>query len=116
MTDIPERVRVGYRTYSIEPLPPAGPLAANHATGACGYDEGIIQIDLSVDEEMQAQVLLHEIIHACWRLTSLPEEQEERVVSMLTHALAQVMQDNPKVISWIDKNLRSKLSKSNPKP
>lgn len=106
MSDLPKSVRVGFRHYRIEPLPIAGPLAVNHARGACGYDEGIIQVDCAVDSEMQAQVLLHEILHACWRVAELPEESEERVVSTITHQLAQVLQDNPKAVDWIIASLR----------
>ncbi len=46
---------------------------------------------------------MHEIVHACWFVAGLGEdESEETVVERLTHALLQARRDNPEVFKFID--------------
>lgn len=105
---LPERVRVGYRHYKISALPDPGPSVRKTHFGWMDYDGGRIVIEQDADPEMQAQVLLHEIIHACWKNGELPTKHEELIISVLSHNLTQVFQDNPEVMDWIGKQARAK--------
>lgn len=103
---LPESVRVGFRTYKISELGDPGPSIRPNHFGWQDYDGARIIIETDTDCEMQAQVLLHEILHACWKNGELPKKHEEHIVSVLSHTLTQVFQDNPEVMDWIGNHAR----------
>jgi len=68
---------------------------------------------ISVDSEMpmcyQRMNLIHEALHACWRVAwdttlsarTTQELSEEQVVSFLTPFITQLLQDNPEFVKFI---------------
>lgn len=50
------------------------------------------------------EVMIHELLHACWR--GLPNGDEERIVTTLAENLAQVFADNPDLTSWLRHKLK----------
>ena len=107
LPSIPKTVRVGHRTYRIEPLRPVSDLVERENRGAHCYESALIQVDNTVDNQRVAEVLLHEILHACWAVGNLPDEHEEDTVTVLSRQVMQIIQDNPKVWDWIAKNARA---------
>jgi len=109
--DFPKSIRVGFRTYRVMPFAPAGPLVHRDRNGAHCFETAIIMVDDTLDPQQGAQVLLHEILHACWAVGGLDEEtDEERIVTIFARVLTQVWQDNPKVMKWIGKNAKRSIA------
>lgn len=81
--------------------------------GTCWYALGAIRIRLENHghphhEDVLRELLLHEILHACWNDTAMDthgqiskDELEEWVVGCLTPPLIQVLSDNPRVADYI---------------
>lgn len=79
------------------------------------------KIGLTLSEEMrilvgdwlapwlQRQIVVHEILHACWRIPidlgtdGVVESTavEEAVVGMLDYSLLTVLRDNPELVEWL---------------
>ena len=46
--------------------------------------------------------VLHEILHACADVVGVDDDKaEERVVTVLSPALLQVLRDNPRLVEWL---------------
>jgi hypothetical protein len=61
--------------------------------------------------QLVAETAIHEILHCLWAVMHLPNsgrDIEERAVGGLGTGLAQVIRDNPKLIDWLQRALRSK--------
>ena len=74
--------------------------------GARGlYHANSHSIDLEADMPSRVEavnIVLHELGHAIWNIYSLPRRpKEERVVSVMGVAWAQVFRDNPKLLAWV---------------
>lgn len=104
---LPKSVKVGYRTYQVTPSPQQATSIQREYNGLHCLERGVIEIEPSLDDVHKAQVFLHELLHACWAVGCVPDEDEERAVSILARMLTQVFQDNPDVISWISKNVKA---------
>lgn len=78
---LPKQVRVGFRTYRIEPFGAAGPLTELSANGVHCFESALIQI-----------------------VGTLDREQAAHIVTVLARILTQVWQDNPDVMDWIGKH------------
>lgn len=102
--NLPSSIKVGTQTYSLE--------AVNKAVmddigiyGDCYSDLRRIRIADTMPEAAHAvDVLLHEIIHACYRAYHIEAERdEEYTVQNLATAIAGVLIDNPDLRKWIEK-------------
>lgn len=104
---LPNRVRVGPFDYTIEPW--KGEAAA--ADGCRGdFHPELLRIRISdgIKPQLQAETLLHEILHACWSVSGLGERaHEENAVQSLSMVLSDVLRDNPDVMAWIVSNLEN---------
>lgn len=105
MTRMPRSVKVGHRLFEIVLWDKAAALAQG-ARGDCRDDPPVLRVSKGMKPFDRAEVLLHELLHACWR--NLPSENvsEEAVVSVLSENLAGIIADNPNLISWLSENLR----------
>lgn len=55
-----------------------------------------------------ADTVIHEVLHGLYGNAGLgPMCQEEQVVSVLSTGLVQVLRDNPKLVAWLTKALKS---------
>lgn len=64
--------------------------------------EQLITVDLAVRPQKVLDTLLHEISHAIfWAYGIEDADKEERIVSALGTAWAQVYRDNPGLLPWI---------------
>ena len=62
--------------------------------------------DKYVSDQREAEIALHETLHAVFEVYGVrPKDSEERIVGQMSLGLAQIVRDNPKFINW----LRTKL-------
>ena len=52
-----------------------------------------------MSEAKTREVLLHEILHACWELAGIPSKYEEDIVNRISPYLLDVLQDNPDLLA-----------------
>ena len=113
----PNKVKVGPFTYSIywtqakwDEYSEYASETLKGAGGACF--PALLSIVVNADNlavTVQKNVLIHELLHACFDLTQygeskLPKDFEEHTVRALTPALHQLLQDNPKLVEWLISN------------
>ena len=77
--------------------------------GDYSYINNLIRIEKTLTGGPLVDTVLHEILHAIWRLGQLNDvrEAEERAVSVTASYLAQVIRDNPELIAWLQKEMSS---------
>jgi hypothetical protein len=98
LKNLPKEVRVGYRTFKIEPWASID-AAVNDRLGECDVILGVIRVHEGLPPSVAAEVLLHEIFHAVWRIGACDGGDEEKVVTVFGHIMTQILQDNPDVIA-----------------
>jgi len=71
--------------------------------GALNYDQAEITINISIPEDRQRQVMLHELLHAADVVTS--DQDSERLTEnqtwRITTQLFAILQNNPHLVSWL---------------
>lgn len=106
MIDLPKSVKVGYRVYPIEDWAPAVAEAAGR-DGECHRPQGVIRVRTDFDPQYVAEVLLHEVLHAGYDMGGLKaEDDEERVVTVLTCQIMQIWRDNPDLVEFVSRTFR----------
>ncbi len=86
----------------------------SHDASSCGRigEADHLNLVIRVDEELAlikaAEVLLHEIFHAVFRVWNIDKDknEEEQIVSSFGNGTATVIADNPGVLRWIQKALK----------
>ncbi len=106
---LPTKCRIGCQNYTIAPLSEEDH-EKHSADGLCsvGSAEIFVSMDPRINERTVASSstrIFHGVCDAYG--LSLSHDLEERVVNTLSPGLAQVIQDNPKVIDWIIERLNS---------
>jgi len=100
---LPEFVRIGYEC---EKLTLVKNLSEND--GLFGLHG--IEIADGLNPAREVDVLIHEVLHALWNGRLRQNERgslsEEMVIENLASGLAGVLLDNPRVVNWIDQQLR----------
>ena len=77
-------------------------------------DFNYLNMHIRVDENLKGTVLvdtvLHELNHAIWAIGNLKseKEEEERVVAVMASYWTQILRDNPHLVKWIIKNIKTK--------
>lgn len=105
MDALPKKVRVGYASYTIENWSTELATAAS-MYGECDNLNHIIRVRADLNPQEAANTLLHEIMHAAWKVGGCDEGDQEKVVTILSNILTQVWQDNPDVMEWIGKHAK----------
>ena len=100
--NLPPRAIIGHRIYKLLPWPKVE-ASDERARGSHWDKTGEIKVADDLLPHDAAEVLIHELLHACWR--GLPEDVEERCVTTLAENLAQVWADNPDVVRWISRKI-----------
>lgn len=95
-------VKVGPTDFSIEYVP-----LNDEIFGDFSYINSRIRIEENLKGSALVDTVLHEILHAIWKLGQLKDkrEDEERAVAIMATYLTQVLRDNPKMLTWLKKNL-----------
>lgn len=117
MSKLPAIVRVGGLDYTIKRW---NRQAADNAGafGMCDRATQVILIQDGLPPQLEAHVVLHEVLHAAYSaagMNAIPEHiSEERLVGALTHQLTQVWRDNPDLVAYMEATYRPNL-KGKPK-
>ena len=95
-------VKVGPTDFSIEYVP-----LNEELFGDFSYINSRIRIEENLKGTALVDTVLHEILHAIWKLGQLKDkrEDEERAVAIMATYLTQVLRDNPTMLTWLKKNL-----------
>ena len=104
---IPEKIKVGYRSYKLEEWKQTV-ASANEAQGQFFSKEGVIGYTADEKGVSHANTLIHEILHAIvyqWNM-ELDEKTEEHVVNCITNGLTTVLVDNPKLIDYLKEKIK----------
>jgi hypothetical protein len=102
---MPRSVKVGHRTFDILQWDKKA-AEASGALGDCREDPPVIRVAKGLKPFDRAGVLLHEILHACWRHLPSDRVTEEEAVTTLADNLSAVIADNPDIIAWLSANLK----------
>jgi hypothetical protein len=96
-------IKIGSTDYSIEYVP-----LNEELFGDFSYINSRIRIEQNLTGPPLVDTVLHEVLHAIWRLGQLKDkkEDEERVVSVMATYLTQVLRDNPALMPWLRKHLK----------
>ena len=98
---LPSVVRVGFREYLVQQWKPLSATSARRL-GECDHLELVIRIREDLAPALQAETLLHEVLHcAFWTGGIEDKDDEERTVSVLSTQLAQIWRDNPKLVAFL---------------
>jgi hypothetical protein len=99
-----ETVRIGPNDVNIEFTSLNGEIFGDYS-----YINNLIRIEKTLTGGPFVDTLLHEMLHAIWRLGQLKDvkETEERTVSVTASYLAQIIRDNPELIAWLQKEMSS---------
>ena len=109
MADVPSEVRLGPHTVTVRSDPDTVGLLREDGRRADTLPNVLtIRIDPDRPPTAVAESLLHEILHACWDLTSLRTSEqcaeiEEAAVSALSPWLLGVLRDNPDLVKLLTK-------------
>ena len=102
----PSSVRVGHRDMSVAFVSRD---AMPDADGDFTIDAQAIRVGDWLAPQTQAEVLIHELLHACWpyrwNACQRPDDIEEDLVTLLAPQLAGVLRDNPSLVLWLTQSL-----------
>jgi hypothetical protein len=71
--------------------------------GQIDHGAALINIKANMDKQVQAQTLLHEILHGIEVQTGRRRELKEPMIDALAYGIYQVMRDNPQLVKMITK-------------
>lgn len=98
LSSLPASIKVGPLVYEFL-LVPKGTLT--DCWGDCDDNNQKITIERGHRRDRTINVVIHEVLHACWASADLPERaSEEKAVTCLTNTLQQVLRDNDKFRGW----------------
>jgi len=98
--EIPSLLRIGYRTFEVIPLSPPD-LEMTDKYGWCDKLNAKIYVYMGDEPMMNADTLLHEVIHATWAWMGLEERHdEEAAATRLATGLINVFYDNPELLEY----------------
>ena len=99
----PTKLRIGAYTYQVKMDPKLSEVA--NVLGTCLSDSLIILVDHNLPDELEAETLLHEALHAIWHQTSLAkkynDEEEEYIVWQISPHIFRMLRENPRLVEWL---------------
>jgi hypothetical protein len=103
--NLPRAIRIGPHDIRFAAL---GPAEARKNYGTFVPAEQEIRLHQEyASGSMAVDTVLHEIIHAVFAVATVQVEQgEEHVVSNLATYLAQIIRDNPGLVTWLAETVR----------
>jgi hypothetical protein len=105
---LPTIIKIGVYEYTLIHWEPAEADEAG-CLGICDRFTKEIKVRSDIPDSSFAEVLEHEINHACWDAASLKTKAaEETVVNRLTPFLLMSRRDNPEIYAWIDRAIAQK--------
>ena len=105
---LPEKIKVGIAEYDLIHWDPVEAEAAG-CRGECNIFTFEIRVRTDMPDSHFAEILEHEINHACWAAAKLKlRASEETVINRLTPVLIAARRDNPEIYAWIDQAIAQK--------
>ena len=100
--DYPKKIRIGPNDVEVEYVSLNGELFGDYS-----FINNLIRVDKTLRGGPLVDTMIHEMLHAIWRLGQLKDvkETEERAVSVTASYLAQIIRDNPELIAWLQKEI-----------
>ena len=104
---IPPSIRVGPYDYAVKRTEKVDDA---NSYGSLDFENHTITLRHKYKSaHMEADTVLHEVLHAAWFTSNLKaKDDEERIVSGLATALTQVMRDNPKLFQALARMVKAK--------
>ncbi len=105
--NLPRTIKIISQEYQVKEMPELEKRQGDFL-GLCRNSELEIFIDERWKDQVQANTLLHEILHAVAHQMGklgLDGKAEERVVETMANGLCAVIRDNPRLFSLIQKGL-----------
>ncbi|MEY9138529.1 hypothetical protein ABIE79_010057 [Bradyrhizobium diazoefficiens] len=105
---LPRIIKIGVYEYILMHWDPEA-AESEECLGKCDRFNFIIHVRNDLPDSSFAEVLEHEINHACWHAASLKSRAgEETVVNRLTPVMIMSRRDNPEIYAWIDQAIAQK--------
>lgn len=102
MVKPPKIVKVGYLRMALEFVPET---ELGDSRGQWRQHEGRILIADHLSYQDQAETVIHELLHGCYPVFDMPALEsalvEEVVVSTIAPHFAQIIRDNPALMTWM---------------
>lgn len=105
MDDLPPAVRIGPHDIRFATLGPAE-AQRNYGTFVPAEQEIRLHEDYA-SGSMAVDTVLHEVLHAIFAVATVQVKQgEEHVVSVIATYLAQIIRDNPQLVTWLQATVK----------
>ena len=107
-SSLPAKIKIGVFEYDLLHMDAAAS-EADACLGDCDEYKLLIRVWEDLPDSKFAEVLEHEINHACWAAAKLKSRAaEETVVNRMTPVLMAARRDNPEIYAWIDRAIAQK--------
>lgn len=102
MIQIPKRIKVGPVTYVVDYHDGLSGDDGKSLWGNCDHTALSVAINSKIAKDFERVVVVHELLHAIYHLSGIPEsEEEEKIVTSLSPLLLLLMRDNPKLLEYL---------------
>lgn len=105
--DLPSTIKIIAQKYEVKKMPEVEKRQGDFL-GLCRNSELEIFVDDRWKDQIQANTLLHEILHAVAHQMGkfgLDDKSEEKAVETMANGICAVMRDNPKLFPLLQKGL-----------
>jgi hypothetical protein len=105
MKDLPKTITIGHFPVRIELV---DELDGGKSWGGFEVDTNVIKLVRKMPRGIDIDTLWHEIQHAIFTLSRIRGgDDEERIVTVMATWQIKVLKDNPKLLAWITRELKS---------
>lgn len=102
---LPDKIRIGQFDFKIESWHPVNAQASGKY-GEFSFHEMMIRVDVSLNNQMVLDTLLHEINHAIQHVFIIhDDDKEERIVHIYAGAWMQIYRDNPEFMNYLNSTI-----------
>jgi hypothetical protein len=97
----PKKIKVGYATYSV--VEDDVRLTESKAGGMHAPNTSTIYVEKEQEIDYAKMALLHEVLHACVYVSSVPTDDttEELYVSIIAPNLLEALRRNPQLVAYL---------------
>jgi hypothetical protein len=99
---LPKSVKIGAHTFQLKAAETEVKMGRSH-WGTVDFTTGVIAVVGGIPASRQAEVILHEMLHAL--LFGHSVKCEESLVSLLSEGLLTIFQDNPQLVKHLSSRL-----------
>lgn len=97
----PKKIKVGPFFFKIK-YANLNDMNRGDSSGYTVFENRHIYIEKSYDEDLQSEILLHEILHVIWWIAGIKErDDEESIIRMESPLMLGVLRDNPDLVNFL---------------